>query len=86
MTVREDIITKLTAMDIRRWPAQPTHASVANSWKELTKKAAAIKTRYASFPLVRLESFDAIAIDRWTVLLFGCYFRFGAVGDFTVFV
>lgn len=51
MTVREDTITELTATDITRWPARPTHASVANSRKELTKKAAAIKTRYESFPL-----------------------------------
>ena len=51
MTVREDTITELTATDITRWPARPTHASVATSRKELTKKAAAIKTRYESFPL-----------------------------------
>lgn len=51
MTVREDTITELTATDITRWPARPTHASVATSRKELTKKAAAIKARYESFPL-----------------------------------
>ena len=51
MTVREYTITELTATYITRWPARPTHASVANSRKELTKKAAAIKTRYESFPL-----------------------------------
>ena len=51
MTVREDTITELATTDITRWTARPTHASVANSRKELTKKAAAIKTRYNSFPL-----------------------------------
>ena len=50
MTVQEHTITELTATDITRWSARPTHASVANSRKELTKKAAAIKKRYDPFP------------------------------------
>ena len=51
MTVREDTITKLTDTDITKWAAQPTHASVENTRKELTKMAAEIKTRYDAFPL-----------------------------------
>ena len=51
MTVREDTITELTETDITKWATQPTHASVENTRKELTKRAAAIKTRYDAFPL-----------------------------------
>ena len=51
MTVREDTITELTETDIKKWAARPTHASVKNTRKELTKRAAAIKTRYDAFPL-----------------------------------
>ena len=51
MTVREDTITELTETDITKWAARPTHASVENTRKELTKRAAAIKTRYDAFPL-----------------------------------
>ena len=51
MTVREDTITKLTATNITKWVNQPTHASVETTRKELTKKAAVIKTRYDTFPL-----------------------------------
>ena len=51
MTVREDTITELTETDITNWAARPTHASVKNMRKELTKKAAAIKTRYDAFSL-----------------------------------
>ena len=50
MMVQEDTITELTATDITRWPARPTHASVTNPRKELTKKAVAVKTRYGMFP------------------------------------
>ena len=52
MTAREDTINKLTETDITKWAAQPMHASVENTRKELTKRAAAIKTRYDAFPLV----------------------------------
>ena len=51
MTVREDIITELTATNITKWVDRPTHASVKTMRKELTKKAAAIKTRYDMFPM-----------------------------------
>ena len=51
MTVREDTIIKLTETDITKWAARPTHASAENTRKELTKKAAVIKTRYDAFPL-----------------------------------
>ena len=51
MTVREDTITELTETDITKWAARPTHASVEDTWKELTKRAAVIKTRYDVFPL-----------------------------------
>ena len=51
MTVREDTTTELTETDITKWAAQPTHASVENTRKELTKRSAAIKTRYYAFPL-----------------------------------
>ena len=51
MTVRKDTITKLTKTDITKWAARPTHASVKNTRKELTKGAAATKTRYDTFPL-----------------------------------
>ena len=51
MTVREDTITELTATNITKWGDRPTHASVETTWKELTKMAAAIKTRYDAFPL-----------------------------------
>ena len=50
MAVIEDTITQLTATDITKWGDQPTHASVETTRKELTKKAAAIKTRYDTFP------------------------------------
>ena len=51
MAVREDTITELTANDITKWVDRPTHAIVETTRKELTKKAAAIKTRYDAFPL-----------------------------------
>ena len=51
MTVRQDTITELTETDITKWAARPTHASVENTWKELTKRAVKIKTRYDTFPL-----------------------------------
>ena len=51
MTVREDTTTELMATDITNWFDQPTHASVETMRKELTKKAAAIKTRYDALPL-----------------------------------
>ena len=51
MTVCEDTITELTETDITKWAARPTHASVENTRKELTKRSAAIKTRYDVFPL-----------------------------------
>ena len=51
MSVREDTITELTETDITKWAARPTHASVENTRKELIKRAAAIKTRYDTFPL-----------------------------------
>ena len=51
MTVREDTITKLTAIDITKWVDGPTHAIVKTTRKELRKRAAAIKTRYDAFPL-----------------------------------
>ena len=51
MTVREDTITELTETDITKWAARPTHASVKNTRKKLTKRAAAIKTSYDMFPL-----------------------------------
>ena len=50
MTVHEDTITELTETDITKWAARPTHSSVKNTRKELTKKSAAIKTRYDPFP------------------------------------
>ena len=37
--------------DITKWGDQPTHASVETTRKELTKKAALIKTRYDALPL-----------------------------------
>ena len=68
MMVREDTITELTATDITRWPARPTHASVANLRKELTKKAAAIKTRYESFPLgTRFGYAAAIMLSEYSI-------------------
>ena len=51
MMVREDTITELTAIDITKWVDRPTHTSVKTTRKYLTKKAAAIKTRYDTFPL-----------------------------------
>ena len=51
MTVREDTITELTATNITKWGDRPTHASVKTTRKELTKKAAAIKTKYDAFLL-----------------------------------
>ena len=51
MTVREDTITELTATDITKWGDRPTHASVETMRKEMTKKAAAIKTGYDAFLL-----------------------------------
>ena len=59
MTVREDTITELTATDITKWGDQPTHTSVETTRKELTKKAAAIKTRYDVFPLGTRFGYDA---------------------------
>ena len=50
MTVREDTIKELTAAEITMWVDRPTQASVKTTRKELTKKAAAIKTRYDTFP------------------------------------
>ena len=50
MTVREDTIKELKATTITQWIGQPTHASVKLTRKELSKKAAAIKTRYEPFP------------------------------------
>ena len=51
MTVREDTITELAETNITKRAARPTHASVKNMWKELTKRAAVIKTSYDAFPL-----------------------------------
>ena len=51
MTVREYTITKLTATNITKRCNRPTHASVETTRKELTKKAAVIKTIYDAFPL-----------------------------------
>ena len=51
MTVREDIITELTATNITKWVDRPTQASVETMRKELTKNADAIKTIYDVFPL-----------------------------------
>ena len=59
MTVREDTITELTANDITKWVDRPTHAIVETTRKELTKKAAAIKTRYDVFPLGTRFSYAA---------------------------
>ena len=50
MTVREDTINELTATEITQWTRHPTHVSVDLMGKELAKKAAAIKTRYESYP------------------------------------
>ena len=50
MTVREDIIKKLTATEITKWIGRPNHASVELTQEELAKKAAAIKTHYEPFP------------------------------------
>ena len=51
MTVREDTITERTATNTTKWGDRPTHTSVEKTRKELTKKAAVIKTRYGVFPL-----------------------------------
>ena len=51
MTVREYTINELTAINIAKWVDRPRHTSVKTTWKELTKKAAAIKTRYDALPL-----------------------------------
>ena len=51
MTVRKDTNTELTEIDITKWAARPTHASVENTRKELIKRAAAIETKYDTFPL-----------------------------------
>ena len=50
MTVREDTIKELTATTITQWIGRPTHANVELMRKELSNKAAAIKTRYEPFP------------------------------------
>ena len=50
MTVREDTIKELTAATITQWIGRTTHASVNLTQKELSNKAAAIKTRYEPFP------------------------------------
>ena len=51
MKVREDTITELTETNITKWSARPTHACVEKTRKELTKRAATIKTSYDAFPL-----------------------------------
>ena len=51
MTVIEDTIIELMTTNITKWVDRPTHASVETMQKELTKKAAAIKTRYDAFLL-----------------------------------
>ena len=61
MTDREDTITELTETNITKWAARPTHASVKNTQKELTKRAATIKTRYDAF-LLGTRFGDAAAI------------------------
>ena len=55
MTVHEDTITELTETDIKKWAPQPTHASVENTRKELTKRVVTIKTRYDAFRLGRVS-------------------------------
>ena len=47
--VQEDTIMDLTATKIIQWIGPPTHASVELMWKDLSKKAAAIKRRYEPF-------------------------------------
>ena len=49
--MREDTITERTATDTTKWGDRPTHTSVEKTRKELTKKAAVIKTRYDAFLL-----------------------------------
>ena len=49
--MREGTITELTATNITKWFNQPTHTTIKTTWKDLTKKDAAIKTRYDAFPL-----------------------------------
>ena len=51
MAVREETITELTVNDITKWVDWPMHASVETMRKEMTKKAAAIKTGYDAFRL-----------------------------------
>ena len=46
MIVREDTIKEMTAADIKNWVDRLTQAIVKTAWKELAKRAAAIKTRY----------------------------------------
>ena len=49
MTFQEDTIKELMTMEITQWIGRPTHASVELTRKELSKKAAVIKTRYEPF-------------------------------------
>ena len=58
MTVREDTITELTGTKITKWGDQPMHVSIQTTRKGLTKKSAAIKTRYGAFPLGTRFGYD----------------------------
>ena len=62
--MQEDNIKELTATEITQWFGQPTHVSVDITRKELAKKAAAIKTRYETFPEgTRYDFADAIMLS-----------------------
>ena len=50
MMVKEYTIKELTAAEITNWVVSPMQASGNTTRKELTKKAAVIKTRYDTFP------------------------------------
>ena len=62
MTVQEDTIKELTDTKITQWIGCPTHASVELTRKYLSKKAAAIKTRYEPFHEGTRYSFTAAII------------------------
>ena len=49
MTEREDTIKEFTATEITQWIGRLTHLSVELTQKNISKKAAAIKTHYEQF-------------------------------------
>ena len=62
MKVIEDTMTKLMATNITKCGDRLMHKRVETTWKELTKKAAAIKTRYDAFPLAMRFGYAAAII------------------------